>query len=273
MRKFARLLLSVVLLVGLGISNADASPVDVAKARVNALSAEFQETATTRQTVAARIAEIEARLPQLESQLAVMRVRVVDRAVQVYKNSGNGSLALLLNADYRTFKRQVGQAQNLANRDAKLIKSYSKQLGEQRAERDLLASKRTELEQIESKQVRLRAVVFANAEIGKPYVYGSAGGRVPGANDSFDCSGLTAYVYAQVGVKITAYSGAQWNETERVSQDQLEIGDLVFYGAGGSDHVSIWVGDNVIISAPRTGDVVKYQEVYGSPSGYGRVAT
>jgi peptidoglycan DL-endopeptidase CwlO len=89
----------------------------------------------------------------------------------------------------------------------------------------------------------------AMAQLGKPYVYATAG------PDTFDCSGLVVYAYAQVGVSLPHSSYALWNDGVYVSRDQLEPGDLVFFD--GLGHVGIYIGGGQFIHAPHTGDVVK----------------
>ena len=73
----------------------------------------------------------------------------------------------------------------------------------------------------------------------------------------FDCSGLVAYVYAQVGVSLAHYTVAQWNYPDSVSvpRNQLEPGDLVFFD--GLGHVGIYVGGGNFIHAPHTGSSVR----------------
>jgi cell wall-associated NlpC family hydrolase len=92
-------------------------------------------------------------------------------------------------------------------------------------------------------------VGIAMRYLGTPYVWGGAS---PGG---FDCSGLVAYVYSQVGVSLPHYTGAQWNAGVHVSRDQLQPGDLVFFD--GLGHVGIYIGGDHFIHAPHTGDVVK----------------
>ncbi|HEX7083430.1 MAG TPA: NlpC/P60 family protein [Gaiellaceae bacterium] len=101
------------------------------------------------------------------------------------------------------------------------------------------------------------AVAAAMAEIGKPYVW-AAGGP-----ESFDCSGLTMYAYAQVGVSLPHSSYDQWNMGVPVSKDQLEPGDLVFFD--GLGHVGIYVGGGAFVHAPHTGTVVQVSDL---TSGY-----
>jgi cell wall-associated NlpC family hydrolase len=100
-------------------------------------------------------------------------------------------------------------------------------------------------------------VGIAMQYLGVPYVYGGA------SPSGFDCSGLVAYVYAQVGVSLPHYTVAQYNypDSVSVSRSQLEPGDLVFfYGLG---HVGIYVGGGNFIHAPHTGSVVRIDSLNG----------
>ncbi|GAC1323088.1 MAG: hypothetical protein NVSMB13_02430 [Mycobacteriales bacterium] len=102
------------------------------------------------------------------------------------------------------------------------------------------------------------AVKWAYAELGKPYVWAASG------PDSFDCSGLTAFVWAKAGVSLDHWTGSQWNAGTRLSRDQVRPGDLVFFASNLADpatihHVGIYVGSGMMISAPQTGDAVKVQ--------------
>jgi cell wall-associated NlpC family hydrolase len=101
-------------------------------------------------------------------------------------------------------------------------------------------------------------IAFAQGQIGKPYVWGAAG------PDTFDCSGLTLRAWAQAGVNLLHYTGFQWAQTRRVPLSQLQPGDLVFYGADGpnSHHVGLYVGNGVMINAPHTGALVRYDNIY-----------
>lgn len=110
------------------------------------------------------------------------------------------------------------------------------------------------------------AIEFARQQIGKPYVYAAVG------PNSYDCSGLTMAAYKAAGISMPHYSGSQYSMFPKVPIDQLEPGDLVFRGAGGSDHVGLYIGNGLMIHAPHTGDVVKIAAVgkiiaYGSRPG------
>lgn len=98
-------------------------------------------------------------------------------------------------------------------------------------------------------------------ELGKPYVYGAEG---PG---SFDCSSLMQYIFGQVGIKLPRVASAQQDATTPVSKPVA--GDLVFWGDP-AYHVALYLGGNKILVAPKSGDVVKITNLYGSPT-FGRV--
>ena len=96
------------------------------------------------------------------------------------------------------------------------------------------------------------AVQAAESQIGVPYVWG---GESPkgSASPGFDCSGLTAWSWGQAGVGLPHYSGAQMADSTPVPVSDLQPGDLLFYGPGGSEHVAMYVGGGSMIEAPYTG--------------------
>lgn len=97
----------------------------------------------------------------------------------------------------------------------------------------------------------LEVVNYAYNFLGKPYVYGATG------PNSFDCSGLTQYVYNRFGVGLTRTTYTQVNQGVKVDRSNLRPGDLVFFNTQGSiSHVGIYVGDGDFIHAPRTGKPV-----------------
>jgi cell wall-associated NlpC family hydrolase len=98
-------------------------------------------------------------------------------------------------------------------------------------------------------------VGIAMRYLGVPYVWGGA------SPSGFDCSGFVMYVYAQVGVSLPHYTGAQWSAGVPVSRSDLQPGDLVFfYGLG---HVGIYIGGGQFIHAPHTGTVVQVSSLSG----------
>jgi cell wall-associated NlpC family hydrolase len=90
-----------------------------------------------------------------------------------------------------------------------------------------------------------------------------------GANPTtgFDRSGLVQYMYGQLGVPLTHYTGAQYHEGVAVPTSQLQPGDLVFFepSPAGPQHVGIYIGDGQFVQAPQTGDVVKISSLQEPP--------
>ncbi len=99
------------------------------------------------------------------------------------------------------------------------------------------------------------AVQAAESQLGVPYVWGGESPKGSGS-PGFDCSGLTAWSWGQVGVGLPHFSGAQMADSTPVPVSDLQPGDLLFYGPGGSDHVAMYVGGGTMIEAPYTGAVV-----------------
>jgi len=100
-----------------------------------------------------------------------------------------------------------------------------------------------------------KAVAFAYAQLGCPYVYGGTGPCPRG----YDCSGLAQAAWAAAGVQIPRDSYSQWAGLPHVPLSSIEPGDLLIYN--GEGHVAIYVGGGYIIDAPHTGlDVEKIPE-------------
>ena len=83
-----------------------------------------------------------------------------------------------------------------------------------------------------------------------------------GANTvGFDCSGLMLYAFAGVGIKLDHYSGSQYNAGRKIPSSQMRRGDVIFYGPGGSQHVTLYLGNGQMLEAPYTGSQVKVSPV------------
>jgi cell wall-associated NlpC family hydrolase len=98
------------------------------------------------------------------------------------------------------------------------------------------------------------AVAIAQHYLRVPYVWG---GAIPATG--FDCSGLTRFVYAQLGVNLPHYAASQFAAFPKLDPAQLEPGDLVFFEPkfDGPGHVAIYIGNDQMIEAPHTGALVR----------------
>jgi cell wall-associated NlpC family hydrolase len=99
------------------------------------------------------------------------------------------------------------------------------------------------------------AVAAAETRLGDEYVWGAAGPT------TFDCSGLVQWAFAQVGISLPHYSGAQFADGVQIPMADLEPGDLVFFSNPG-EHVAIYIGGGQVIEAPHTGAVVHIVPMY-----------
>nr|WP_282795344.1 NlpC/P60 family protein [Streptomyces sp. CC224B] len=91
-----------------------------------------------------------------------------------------------------------------------------------------------------------KAVAFATAQLGKPYVWGAEGPK------SYDCSGLTSQAWAAAGRGIPRTSQEQWKRLPHVDVKNMRPGDLIIYHKDAS-HVGLYVGNGTIVHAPRPG--------------------
>ncbi|WP_328329923.1 MULTISPECIES: C40 family peptidase [unclassified Streptomyces] len=121
-----------------------------------------------------------------------------------------------------------------------------------RASRD--AGDRVELgHEAPASAVGAAALQAAATRVGKPYVRSATG------PNSFDCSGLTQWSYAQAGAQITRTTYTQINEGTRISRSQLKPGDLVFFN--NTQHVGLYAGNNTVLHAPYPGAYVRYESM------------
>jgi len=109
------------------------------------------------------------------------------------------------------------------------------------------------------------AIRTACAQVGDPYVWGATG------PNAFDCSGLTQYAYKAAGIYLTHFTGAQWNEGRAVSRSDARPGDLVFFYSD-LHHVGLYLGNGLMVHAPRTGKPVQVTKISYMPvAGFRRV--
>lgn len=129
-----------------------------------------------------------------------------------------------------------------------------------------------------------RVIDRAMSQLGVQYAWGggNANGPTLGIRDGgvadqygdyqkigFDCSGLTLYAFAAVGLDIGHYTGYQYNQGRKIPVSEIKRGDMLFWGPNAEYHVAIYLGDGKMIEAPQSGDVVKISDVrYNGMSPY-----
>ncbi|MCW1096455.1 NlpC/P60 family protein [Streptomyces sp. RS2] len=102
------------------------------------------------------------------------------------------------------------------------------------------------------------AVRFAVEQLGKPYEWGAEGPA------SYDCSGLTSVAWERAGTPIPRTSQEQWARLDHVPLDELRPGDLVVYFPEAT-HVALYLGDGMVVQAPRPGADVKVSPIAANP--------
>ncbi|MFD3733253.1 NlpC/P60 family protein [Streptomyces sp. NPDC058632] len=103
-----------------------------------------------------------------------------------------------------------------------------------------------------------RALRYAVEQIGKPYEWGAEG---PAA---YDCSGLTSEAWGTAGTPVPRTSQEQWARLDRIPLDELRPGDLVVYFPDAT-HVALYLGDGMVVQAPRPGARVKVSPIAANP--------
>lgn len=171
-----------------------------------------------------------------------------------------------------TVARQLTAAQQAARRTETAVAALGKQrLARKKSIATALASQKALLAQLTTQQQAAvsvgtggtttgtytgptttqaeKAIAFAYGQLGKPYLWGATG---PG---SYDCSGLVESAWASAGIMIPRTTYEQWAALPHVPLSNLQLGDLLFFD--GIGHVSIYVGGNMFIDAPQTGEFVQ----------------
>ncbi|MFR8041628.1 MAG: NlpC/P60 family protein [Clostridium butyricum] len=109
-------------------------------------------------------------------------------------------------------------------------------------------------------------ILEAEKYLGVPYLWG---GTTP---DGFDCSGYMQYIFASKNISIPRVSQDQQSFSTKISMSEIKPGDLVFNKSSDSTHVGMYIGNDMYIHAPHTGDVVKISQLSTSNMKYaGRI--
>ena len=123
------------------------------------------------------------------------------------------------------------------------------------------AARKAEEERLAKRQ---EIVDFALQFVGNPYVYGGTS-----LTNGADCSGFVMSVFAQFGYSLPRVAADQYNQSAKKSVEDLEPGDLIFYGSGIS-HVALYIGNGQIIHASTSASGIKISNYdYEAPVGVG----
>ena len=119
-------------------------------------------------------------------------------------------------------------------------------------------------EVLSEEELRQQIVDFALQFEGNPYVYGGTS-----LTNGADCSGFVMSVFAQFGYSLPRVAADQYNQSAKKSVEDLEPGDLIFYGSGIS-HVALYIGNGQIIHASTSASGIKISNYdYEAPVGVG----
>jgi cell wall-associated NlpC family hydrolase len=243
--------------------------VELARSRQEALVAQAEEEARLlAEQQAQERAEREA-LREQRQQEARARARAdatADARQQARQDARDDALAQgrleALRADRREDRRAARREARLearleARREAREERRQERR-EERRDEREEDAPSEPTYDPAPSSGVE-GAVAFALAQVGEPYVWAAAG------PDAWDCSGLTMGAWGAAGRSLPHYSVAQYEATTPVSMSSLRRGDLLFWSEGSPGsiyHVALYLGDGMMVHAPRTGRNVEVVSMY-----------
>jgi len=286
------LLLGTILLALAFSSQAFASPIADKKAQLREVQAKLQgvyheadlavekynQATSQLTTVQQQIQENQHLLKVAEYNLDVANSQLQSRAESIYKTRDVGFVDVIFASNsFDDLVTQLNLMERLGNSDVDVVKSisaYQQDIENRRVKLDadkkaaakLVTERAVQKSEVLAVQGRLEqmtgnsaVVAIAQRYLGVPYVYGGA------SPSGFDCSGLTMYCYAQVGVGLAHGATLQQQASTPVPLSALQPGDLVFFGnASFSYHVAIYVGGGSMIHAPHTGAVVSYGSVSGA---------
>ena len=161
------------------------------------------------------------------------------------------------------------EEQRKAEEARKKAEEARKNAEEARKKAEEEAKKKAEEEARKAEEERMakrqEIVDFALQFEGNPYVYGGTS-----LTNGADCSGFVMSVFKEFGYELPRVAAAQMEASELKDVEDIEIGDLVFYGDYGIDHVALYIGDGKIIHASTSATGIKISDYdYRQPAAVG----
>ncbi|MDF6041998.1 NlpC/P60 family protein [Streptomyces sp. JH14] len=205
----------------------------------------FLDEASALDQLTAKQTESLEKIQEKQRSLAQQRKEAQDKLADL------ADVRKTLGANKKKFQGKLAEAQRLLNTLTAAEREKMRQ-DDLRASR--AAGSRVDLGNEVPASARGAAALNAAAtQLGKPYVSGGTG------PNSYDCSGLTQWAYAQAGVSITRTTYTQINDGVQIGRSALKPGDLVFFNS--TSHVALYAGNNTVLHAPKPGAVVRYESM------------
>lgn len=159
-------------------------------------------------------------------------------------------------------------ASALADKTVSEVQEYQEAKAEaaRKAEEERKAAEEAARKAEEERLAKRQEIVdFALQFVGNPYVYGGTS-----LTNGADCSGFVMSVFAEFGYELPRVAAAQCAASEKKDVSNIEVGDLVFYGDGGIDHVALYIGDGKIVHASTAATGIKVSDYsYRTPAAVG----
>lgn len=155
--------------------------------------------------------------------------------------------------------REVERRAQEIKEETTRIRKEAQEAARKKAEEE---ARKAEQERVEHRE---KIAQFALQFVGNPYVYGGTS-----LTNGADCSGFVMSVFKEFGYDLPRVAAAQYEASQKKDISQLETGDLVFYGAGGINHVALYIGDGKIVHASTAATGIKVSDYnYETPVGIG----
>ena len=185
-------------------------------------------------------------------------------------SDGTDSISALANAladktisDVAEYQEAKAEAEEIAQ---KRLEAEAAAEAARKAEEERKAAEEAARKAEEARVARRQEIAdFALQFVGNPYVYGGTS-----LTNGADCSGFVMSVFAQFGYELPRVAAAQCAASQKKSAEEIEVGDLVFYGDGGIDHVALYIGDGKIVHASTVATGIKVSDYnYRIPTAIG----